>query len=141
MEYKKIDNTRYLVRLARGEEIVASLKKMALAEKIQLAMVQGLGAVDDLTVGVFNVETKAYLSNHFTGAFELLSIAGTIDTMKGEFYSHYHIAVADAKGHAFGGHLNSARISGTCELVLTLLPGSIDRVKDSVTGLNVWKLS
>ena len=140
MEFKKMDATHYLVRLARGEEIVASLKALALKEKIQLAQVQGLGAVNDLTVGVYDTEAKVYRSNHFTGAFEMLSLSGSIDTMKGEFYSHYHIAVGDKDGHAWGGHLNQAYISATCELMLTLLPGTIDRVKDPETGLNLWKL-
>ncbi len=135
-----MDATHYLVRLARGEEIVASLKALALKEKIQLAQVQGLGAVNDLTVGVYDTEAKVYRSNHFTGAFEMLSLSGSIDTMKGEFYSHYHIAVGDKDGHAWGGHLNQAYISATCELMLTLLPGTIDRVKDPETGLNLWKL-
>jgi predicted DNA-binding protein with PD1-like motif len=60
--------------------------------------------------------------------------------MKGEFYSHYHIAVGDKDGHAWGGHLNAAVISATAELILTLLPGKIDRFKDAEVGLNLWKL-
>ena len=42
MEFLKVDERHYLVRLVRGEEIVASLKTLALQEKIKLAMVQGL---------------------------------------------------------------------------------------------------
>jgi predicted DNA-binding protein with PD1-like motif len=140
MEFLKIDAQHFLVRLVRGEEIVASLKKLAEQEQIKLAMVQGLGAVNDLTVGVFDTVTKEYKSNHFTGAFEMLSLTGTIDTMNGEFYSHYHIAVGDKDGHAWGGHLNAALISATAELILTLLPGKIDRFKDPEVGLNLWKL-
>lgn len=140
MEFLKVDERHYLVRLVRGEEIVASLKTLALQEKIKLAMVQGLGAINDLTVGVFDTATKEYKANHFTGAFEMLSLTGTIDTMDGAFYSHYHIAVGDKDGHAWGGHLNTAYISATCELILTILPGQIDRFKDPQVGLNLWKL-
>ena len=141
MKFLKIDEHHYLVRLVRGEEIVASLKKLAQQEQITLAMVQGLGAINDLTVGVFDTESKEYKANHFTGAFEMLSLTGTSDTMDGAIYSHYHIAVGDKDGHAWGGHLNEAFISATAELILTLLPGKIDRFKDGEIGLNLWKLS
>lgn len=140
MEFLKVDDSRYLVRLVKGEEIVSTLKAFAVQEKIKLAMLQGLGAVDDLTVGVFDTASKQYESNHFSGAFEVLSLTGTIDTMHGDFYSHYHICVGDKQGRAWGGHLNEAWISGTCELVVTILPGQIDRFKDLDTGLNLWKL-
>ena len=51
MEYKKFGNT-LIVRLDRGEEIVERLLELARREHITLACVHGLGAADQVTVGV-----------------------------------------------------------------------------------------
>ena len=139
MEYKIIDDARVLVRLDPGDEIVASLAEVARQEKIELAMVQGLGAVKRVVMGVYNVTSQEYKANTMEGAFEMLSLTGTMDTMNGSPYSHFHISIGDAQGHAYGGHLNEAVISATAEIVVTKLPGKVDRVKSEETGLNIWK--
>jgi hypothetical protein len=64
MEYRKFGNT-YVIRIDRGEEIVASLKEICRKEKIFCASVQAIGAVDDFEIGLFNVETKKYCSEHY----------------------------------------------------------------------------
>lgn len=139
MEYKIIDDVRVLVRLDPGDEIVASLAEVAKQEKIELAMVQGLGAVKRVVMGVYNVTSQEYKANTMEGVFEILSLTGTMDTMNSTPYSHFHISIGDAQGHAYGGHLNEAVISATAEIVVTKLPGKVDRVKSEETGLNIWK--
>ena len=49
------------------------------------------------------------------------------------------MSVGNEKGEAFGGHLNSAVVSATCEMVITVIDGKVDRVYDEETGLNVFK--
>ena len=138
MEYKRFGNT-LVVRLDRGEEILEQVKVLAEQEHIRLAAVQALGAVNDFTVGVFNTVTKTYAANDFQGAYEIVSLTGTIDTMGGDFYCHLHMSAGDDQGRVFGGHLNRAVISATCEMVVTLLPGTVDRVRSEDIGLNLWK--
>lgn len=128
-----------MARADRGEEILESIKRIALAENIKLASVSALGAVDDFTVGVYNVEEKKYYSNNFTGSFEIVSLTGTINTMNGEFYAHLHMSAGNDRGEVFGGHLNKATVSATCEMVITLINGRVDREYDEITGLNLFK--
>ena len=128
-----------MARADRGEEILESIKRIALAENIKLASVSALGAVDDFTVGVYNVEEKKYYSNSFTGSFEIVSLTGTINTMNGEFYAHLHMSAGNDRGEVFGGHLNKATVSATCEMVITLINGRVDREYDEITGLNLFK--
>lgn len=138
MEYRKFGNT-YIVRLDRGEEILEQVKALALKEGIRLAAVQALGAVNDFTVGVFKPAEKKYYANSFQGSYEIVSLTGTIDTMGGEFYCHLHMSAGDDKGHVVGGHLNRAVISAVCEMVVTEIPGDMDREFSPEIGLNLWK--
>ena len=136
MEYRKFGDT-YIVRMDPGEEILTQLKVFAEQEGVKLASVTALGAVKDFTVGVFDTGAKVYKSNRFQGVYEIVSLVGTINTMNDAFYCHLHMWAADQEGHAFGGHLNEAVISATCELVVTCLPGRTDRVFSDEVGLNL----
>ena len=82
MEYRKFDNT-YIVRLDPGEEILEQVKALSLKEGICLATVQGLGAVNDLTLGVSKPDEKKYYANSFQGYYEFVSLTGTGSTMDG----------------------------------------------------------
>ena len=138
MEYKRFGST-LVVRLDRGEEILEQVRVLAEREHIRLAAVQALGAVDDFTVGVFNTQTKTYASNDFKGPYEIVSLTGTIDSMGGGFYCHLHMSAADETGQVFGGHLNRAVVSATCEMVITCIPGRVDRRRDPDVGLNLFQ--
>ena len=66
MEYRKCGDT-YVVRMDKGEEILEQVKALALAENIQLATVQALGAVNDFTVGVFDTVKRNTTPTAFRG--------------------------------------------------------------------------
>ena len=138
MEYKRF-GSKILVRIDKDEEILEKVKELALKEKIRLAAVQALGATNSFTVGVYNVAEKKYYANTFSGSFEIVSLTGTINTMNGEFYTHLHMSAGNDKGEVFGGHLNRAVVSATCEMVVDVLDGMVDRAYDPVTGLNLFK--
>ena len=137
MEYRKFGNTIF-ARIDRGEEILEKLKEISVKENIKLAHVSALGATNDFTVGVFNVDEKKYYANSFSGNFEIVSLTGTVTTMDGEFYAHLHMSVGNDKGEVFGGHLNRARISATCEMVITVTDGKVERKFNEDVGLNLF---
>lgn len=138
MDYRKFENT-FFVRIDKDEEILDQVKAVALKEGIRLATVQALGAVNDFTVGVFDTVEKKYYANSFQGLYEIVSLTGTINTMDGEYYCHLHMSAGDDKGHVVGGHLNRAVVSATCEMVITAIPGVVDRAFDPEVGLNLFK--
>ena len=137
MDYRRFGKT-IIARIDRGEEVLTQLKNIALKEEIKLASVRALGATDDFTVGVFKVDEKKYYANHFTGDFEIVSLTGTISTMNGEYYAHLHMSAGDEQGRVFGGHLNEAIISATCEMVIEVINGQVDRIRDESVGLNLF---
>lgn len=138
MDYRRFGST-IVMRIDRDEEILAQLKAMALKENINLASVRALGAVGDFTVGVFKTGEKKYYANHFTGDFEIVSLTGTISTMIGEYYAHLHMSAGDEQGRVFGGHLNEAIVSATCEMVIEIIDGQVDRAFSDEVGLNLFK--
>ena len=139
MVYKKFGN-KIVVRIDRGEEILEKIKELALKENIKLASISAIGAIDELVVGVYDVAKKEYYSNEFKGDLEIVSLLGTINTMNGYFYTHIHLSAGNEKGEVFGGHLNKAVVSGTCEMVVSLIDGTVDRFYDDETGLNIFKM-
>ena len=130
MEYRRFNNT-IIVRIDKGEEILSKIQEVALKENIKLASVNALGATNDFTVGVY--------SNEFKGNFEIVSLTGTINTMNNEFYTHIHMSAGNDKGEVFGGHLNRAIVSATCEMVINIIDGYVDRYFDEEIGLNLFK--
>lgn len=136
MQYKRF-NDKLIVRMDRGEEIVAQLKKVCEAEDILLADISALGAVDGFKVGVFDTADKTYKANSFRGSFEIVSLTGTVTQMNGAFYAHLHMSAGDGEGKVFGGHLNEAFVSATCEMVIDIISGEVGRKFDKDVGLNL----
>lgn len=138
MEYRRFNN-KIVARIDKGEEILDRLKKIALLENIKLAKVTAIGATNEFTVGVFKTAEKQYYARDFKGDFEIVSLSGTINTMNGEYYSHIHFSAGNENGEVFGGHLNKAIVSATCEMVIHIIDGKVDRSHDGEIGLNLFK--
>lgn len=138
MEYRRFGD-KIVARIDKGEEIVEQVKNIAAAENIKLANINALGACNDITVGVFKTAEKQYCSNHFTGDMEIVSLTGTINTMDGEFYSHLHMSCGDVNGNVHGGHLNRAIVSATCEMIIHVIDGTVDRKYNEEIGLNLFQ--
>ena len=138
MQFRRFGN-KFFVRIDKGEEIMSSLKNFCEQEKITLAEVKALGAVDDFIVGLFDVKEKKYHSNHFTFPAEIVSLWGTVTTKDGKFYPHIHMSAGDIHGHVYGGHLSSARVSATCEMVVRVIDGCVERAFNEDVGLNLFR--
>ena len=138
MKYKRFDKD-IVVRIDKGEEILEKIKEVSIRENIKLATVTALGATNEFTVGVFKTEEKKYYSISFKGDFEIVSLTGSINTMNDEFYTHIHMSAGDEKGNVFGGHLNKAIVSATCEMFIHVIEGKVDRELSKDIGLNLFK--
>ncbi len=139
MEYRKF-NESYILRLDPGEEVVASIGRLTELEDIVLASVQGIGAADEVTVGIFQTKEKEYQSRTYNGAFEITNIGGNITRKDGQPYLHLHITIGDPmSGICVGGHLTRAVISATAEIIVTTISGNVDREYSADIGLNIFK--
>lgn len=140
MDYKRFNN-KIVVRIDRGEEIVSKLNEICVKESIKLASVNAIGATNDFTVGVFKPAKKQYIPCNFKGDFEIVSLIGSVTTKDGKPYIHLHMSAADAGDAVVGGHLNSAIISVTCEMVIDVIDGTVERQLDQTIGINLLKFN
>ena len=137
MQYRVFGDT-YVVRLPRGEEVLACLRELCEKESISLGTVSAIGAVNHVVVGVYRVDEQKYVANTFDGVMELTSLMGNITEKDGEPYLHLHATFGDLTGKVIGGHLNEAVVSATCELFVRKVEGHVGRRLDPETGLNIF---
>ena len=139
MEYRRFGDS-VVLRIQKGEEILETIKEVCAKEQIALAEVSGIGAVNDVTLGVFNSEKFEYESQRFTGDMEIASCTGSVTRMNGEVYLHLHMVVGNVtKSIVHAGHLNQARISLTGEFILRVIDGQVGREYSPEVGLNLFK--
>ena len=139
MEYRRFADT-YVVRMDRGEEIVACLTQLCKAEGITLGSVEAIGAADYVVVGLYDVAQRQFQKRVFDEPLEITSLLGNISTKNGETYLHLHINLGREDMTVIGGHLNECRLSGTCEMFVRRIEGCVERKLDEeVTGLNLYE--
>ena len=136
MKVKQIHN-KLIVRIDKGEELVDSIMNVIQHHHVTLGSLIGIGATNKVTIGLYDVSTQKYHSKEYSGNFEIAPVVGNISSMNGDPYLHLHINICDEQHHSFGGHLNSAVISATCECIIDVIDGSINRIVASETGLNL----
>ncbi|MDR1235017.1 MAG: DNA-binding protein [Mycoplasmataceae bacterium] len=140
MKYLKISNNQYCLKLERGDEIIKSLQLFCASQKINSGYFSGIGATNNITLGIFDDKTKKYNSHTLKDALEITSLTGNISTLNNQIYLHAHINVSDHSLIVKGGHLNNAIISVTCEIFLTKVNKKLPRYFDKEVGINLLKI-
>lgn len=138
MEYRMFKDTAVL-RLDPGDEVLDRVAEVCRRENIRLGTVTGLGAVDEATVGLYEVATRTYHATELSGEYEIAALTGNVTRMGDEAYLHLHAVLAGAGGVCCGGHLTRAQISATGEVFIHVLQGEIGRARSEDTGLNILK--
>lgn len=138
MEYQKFEN-KYVLRLDKGEEVISSITKFCKNEDVRLGSIVGLGASNEVTIGLFDVVNKKYHKKTLKESLEITSLVGNISRMNNEVYLHIHINVCNEDMMVFGGHLNECYISATSEIVIDTIKGEVDREYNDDVGLNLYK--
>ena len=134
------DQDRVLISLARGEEVPQQLARFCAERHYPHATVEGIGAVEAITIGAYDLEKRVYRKHELEGGWEVLAFNGNFGWIEREPMLHTHVTLADLDGHVRGGHLFAATVHVTLELVLWPGRVRIERGMNEATGLNLWKL-
>lgn len=137
MEYKISKNKdKIYLRIDPGEEVLESLKEIRKKENIENGFLFGIGAVNKVKLGHYNVKNQEYKEKEITGQFEVSNFKGNIGPDK----IHTHITIADDKYKTRAGHCSEAVVSGTFEIIIFLGETKLNHKLDKRTGLDVFDL-
>ncbi len=131
----------HLVRLDKGEPVLASLHAYVARRKILGGSIVGLGAVEAAELGFFDPLRRTYDRTTIAEARELLSLVGTISRLDGAPFVHAHVTLAGPDHAVVGGHLFEARVAVTGEFVIDEAPIASSRVLDDATGLKLLRFA
>lgn len=120
MKVMAATQTMFMVRVDRGEEVVAALREFARGEKVECAAVSGLGALRDTRLAFFDAATREYHERLFEPVLELVNFTGNLGLLEGEPFLHAHVILSDEEYRCYGGHLVSAVIGVTGEFAVSV---------------------
>ena len=136
MKFKKVDS-KYLVKVSKGERIVEAIIKFCRENGIKSGAFYGIGALNHVELMVYHADRRGYSTKTIDGDMEILNITGNVAFLDGKHMVHAHITLSDTDLQAIGGHLKEGIVSGTLELVFTDFNVELNRKPDSETGLNI----
>ena len=114
------NNDIVYVRMDEGEEIMDSIYKIINKYDIVSGWINGIGAMENIRIGSYDISKKDYHEVDFKGDYELTSLIGNITQKQENPFVHAHITMSDHKCRAFGGHLFYATITATGEFFIKL---------------------
>lgn len=137
MYFQPDNHHAYILRLNRGEQVIASLKKFCQQQMIGGGFFYGLGAVDQVELALYNVETKDYNKQQFAEPLEVANITGSIAMDQGQVLIHAHTVLGRSDMTSLAGHLVEMKVSGTLELLLHATQPLV-KEDDPQTGLKIF---
>ena len=111
--------------------MISSIEKFAAEQDINFASVNMIGAVEDVTLGYLKLKEpeNEVIKDSFQGSHEFLAI-GNISLKQGKHSAHIHAFVGTQDKKLFGGHLVSAKVSVTLEVIIQEFDQKVGRVLD-----------
>ncbi len=141
MQFSKVSEEKYLIRLELGEQINESLKKFCQKMEIENGSVSAIGSVKDPVLAHYRVDSKKYSEKTLKGIFEIASMTGNIGLFEGKPLIHIHVVVSDESMQAFAGHLVDAQVSATLEILLIKFNTKLTKSFNEQIGLKLYDLT
>jgi predicted DNA-binding protein with PD1-like motif len=127
--------TTYLLVFRSGAEVMSGLLKFARKHRLVSGSLVGIGAVSDATVAFFDRQKKQYRPIPVADQAEVLSLTGNLALRDKVPFFHVHTVLGLPDGSTRGGHLFTAHVWPTVEIVLTTWSSPVQRKPDRETGL------
>jgi predicted DNA-binding protein with PD1-like motif len=131
----------YALIFDTGDEVMAGLLAFAKEQRLAGSRFTAIGAFREATLGYFDWQKKDYQKIPVREQVEVLSLVGDIaQDEKGAPKIHAHVVLGKSDGSAHGGHLLSAVVRPTLEVMLTEAPKHLQRQFDPESGLALIRL-
>jgi len=121
MQYREMPNGFFLM-MDRGDEILEGLTRFATETGVRAASLQGIGAVDHLTLGFYDLATTTYLRERWEEDLEVASLIGNIAVVDGGPFPHVHGVFGRRDFSTVGGHVFEAVVSVAVEMTVLISP-------------------
>ena len=133
------DNNTYVLSCKRGEELMEGIKEFCKKNHIEAASFSAIGAANEAELAWYDLVEKKYITALLKEDMELVSLTGNVSKMGNDLIIHNHGVFSFQDMSTKAGHVIKVVISGACEITLHKIEGSIERVYDDETGLNLMK--
>jgi len=134
----QIDNNTIYVSMTPGDLVIESLTEIVKKMNISSGWISGIGAIEDVLVGMYDIHTKEYDKKRFSDEYELVGLNGNISLKDGTPFIHAHIVFSDSEYNAYGGHLFETKIYAAGEFMIRKTDGEIKREMNAGVGLPLW---
>ena len=130
----------YAIILATGDEVTACLTAFAREAGLQAASFKAIGAFKSARLAFFGWEAKEYLPIAVDEQVEVASLTGDVAIGPDDKPAlHIHAVLGRRDGSAVAGHLLSAEVRPTLEVILTESPEYLRKKLDPNVGLALIK--
>jgi uncharacterized protein len=127
-----------MARLDHGTDIIIQITDLAKEKEIKTGFLSVIGALSRAELGYYDQVSQKYGKIQIGEPVELVSCLGNVSLRDGEPFVHAHAVLSDREGKVWGGHLNSGIVFAAELCMQELLGLNLERVPDSITGLNLW---
>lgn len=132
-------NDSLLVRLPKGEDLLAALGTICLEKNITKGHVSLIGALEKAVLGYYPQDTRQYVTRTVDAGTEILSGLGNISLKDGQPAIHLHLTLLQGDFSIIGGHAMPGNILFAGEACITPIEGPrLHRGLDGATGLPLW---
>lgn len=132
----------HTIKLERGEELISTLTRFCADEGVRNAVFQGIGAVERVEIGYYDLGKREYYFKKDEGVFEVAAMQGNVALVDGKPFIHVHAVLSrcDESLACIGAHIKEAYVAVTLEIFMTPLDTSIERTLDEGIGLKLLSL-
>lgn len=135
------DGYNYLIKLQKGEKLMASLNQFAEETKLEGGWINILGSALGMTLGFYDLDKKQYQWQDFDGLYEIAGITGNLayDEQNQPIF-HLHGTFAGRDFKAIGGHVKDLTAGATVEVFIHRAFKPVKRTHNDASGLQTLDL-
>ena len=130
----------FLVYIQKDEPVMETLTSICKNNEINNGQISGIGAVKEIEIGAYDLDSKTYLRKQYTENHELISFQGNITLKDGTPFIHAHITIGNHDLNTRGGHLFEMKVAVVGEFIIRKIDSNAYREFNDDIGLAVWCL-